>query len=214
MRSGQLLTPGDDGGARRPEQPDYLGPPPTAAHDPATAPQPWQQYGYPPPYPYAYGYPQPDPAEIRPSAVTAAAVLGYISGGLLVLAAMIVFTGASLVAGIDNSTDAVNLSTFTIELTFDGLLNLLCAGLLTAGGVLMTGRRVGGRTMYSVAAALVAIEAVYWLARWGTVVDAGQSVVAYALLFGALAVTGLVLAWRSSATQWFERAPQRPYSYR
>jgi hypothetical protein len=209
MRPGQLLSsvdeppppPGHSGPS------GYEGPPPTAAHDPGTAPQPWLQYGYPPPYPppyeYAYGYPQPAPAGRRPAAVTAAAVLGYISGGLLVIAAMIVFTGASLLAGIDDSSDVVNLRAFTVELTFDGMLNLVCSGLLIGGGVLMSARRPGGRTMYSIAAAVVAADAVYWLARWGTSYTTGQGIVGYALMFCAVSVSGLVLVWRSASSAWF-----------
>jgi hypothetical protein len=219
--------PGERPGAAQPAPPNYSGPPATAAHDPGIAPQPGNPYAYPQPgnpyaqptNPYAYpqprdpyAYPQPgEPGQRRPGTMTAAAVLGYISGGLLVIAAMIVLTGASLVASIDNAATTVDLERFTVELTLDGFLNVVAAGLLIAGGVAITRRRPVGRTMYSIGAAIVLVEAVYWLVRWDSQIDDASGLAFYAALFGVLAVIGLFLVWTRIGSAWLLGAPPQPY---
>jgi hypothetical protein len=218
-------VPPDDG---RPFYPTYSGPPPTAPHDPGMTPQPPSPYGeqypgaypnaYPSPYGYPYptGYPGPPPGERRPGTLTAAAVLGYIAAGLLVLAALIVFTGASIVSDVDNASDSVSLDGYTAELTFDGFLNLIAAGLLIAGGVVMTGRRARGRTLYSVGAAVVLVEAVYWVGRWGSLIADVGGLAFYAVLFAGLSIIGLTLAWTQAGTRWFGvalPAGRRPYGH-
>jgi hypothetical protein len=152
------------------------------------------------------------PGQRRPGTLTAAAVLGYVNAGLLVIAGLLLFTGASLVNSVDNSSGSVDLGGFTAELTFDGFLNLFAGGLLIAGSVIMSSRRPGGRTIYSLGAAIVVIEAIYWLGRWGSQVDDVSGIVVYALIFGALAVIGLALAWTRDGTGWLSGQPV-PTSY-
>jgi hypothetical protein len=192
----------------------YAGPPsPYGEQYPGAYPNAYPSpYGYP--YPTGYGYPAPLPGERRPGTLTAAAVLGYIAAGLLVIAALIVFTGASIVSDVDNATDGVSLDGYTAELTFDGFLNLIAAGLLIAGGVVMTGRRARGRTLYSVGAAIVLVDAVYWVGRWGSVIADAGGLAFYAVLFAALSIIGLALAWTQAGTRWLAAALPpggRPY---
>lgn len=214
MPQGQHLTSAGEGPPPDAHPPyfSYPGPPVTPGHDPAIPAQPAYQYAdpYAYPNPSPYGYPAVQLGERRPGTVTAAAVLGYVSAGLLVIAAMIVFTGASLIAGIEGTADA-GVNRYTIELTFDGFVNLIAAGLLIAGGVLMTTRRPAGRTMYSIGAGIVLVEAVYWLGRWGSLVQDVGGMAFYAILFTALAVIGLTLAWTRDCTRWLTGSPPRPY---
>lgn len=164
---------------------DPIYPPPS----PPPAP-----YGYPG---YRYGYPPPAPP--RPSAVTASAVLGFVAAGLLVLAGIMLFSGASALSSLHN---VANSARYTAELALDGFLNLLAAGLLIGGGTVMFSRRMHGRALYSVGAAIVVVESIYWIARWGGTV---RACVMYALVFGLLVVIGSWLAWTRGARGWLIR---------
>jgi hypothetical protein len=197
----------------------YQGPPPTAPHDPGSAPAPYpypnpyaapQPYPNPYAYPTGYGYPAVPSGQRRPGTLTAAAALGYVNAGLLVIAGLLLFTGASLVNDVDQSTDGVDLGNFTTELTFGGFLNLFAGGLLISGGVLMAARRPNGRALYAAGAAVVVIESGYWLIRWASRADDAGGIVMYALIFGALAVVGLTLAWTRDSSGWLNGRPGQP----
>jgi hypothetical protein len=213
---GDSWPPPGDG---QPTYPQYQGPPPTLPPEPGPPVPPYPDpYGPPNPYGYpylaGYGYPGVPPGRQRPGTLTAAAVLGYVNAGLLVIAGLLLFAGASLVNSLDDSSDGVNVEDFTAELTFDGFLNLLAAGLLIAGGVIMSARRPNGRLVYSLGAGVVVAEVVYWLGRWGSRIEDISGVLVYGLLFGALAVTGAALAWTRDGTGWLsssQPAPQPPY---
>jgi hypothetical protein len=209
-----VTRPGDDPNAGS----GYTGPPPTANHDPGLYPQPGGPYAYPylpqpgygPPPGYGYpapGYGYPPPGDRRPGPLTAAAVLGYINAGLLILAAMILFSGASLISDLSDQDSTLDPGSITAELTFDGFLNLFAGGLLIAGAVLMSTRRAAGRTLYSAGGAIVLIEVIYWLVRWGDLVQNVSDLVPYVLLFTALAVIGLSLAWTAQGTRWLRVNP-------
>jgi U5 snRNP spliceosome subunit len=163
-------------------------------------------YGYPPPP--GYGYPPPGfgdtvvpPDERRPGTLLASAVLGYVNAGLLILAGILLFDGASLVHDIDQQS-GLSHDSVTTELVLDGFANLIAAGLLIAGSVLMTGGRPPGRAVYSVGGGIVIVESIYWMARWA---DELPYLIVYALLFAALAVVGLALAWTAGGTAWLRR---------
>jgi hypothetical protein len=201
----------------------YLGPPPTTPPE-AVPPHPYANanpyanpnpYGNPNPYapygyPGAYGYPGMQPGQRRPASLTAAAVLGYVNAGLLVIAGLLLFTGASLVNSVDESADGLDLESFSTELTFDGFVNLLAAGLLIAGGMIMTARRPNGRALYGAGAGIVGIETIYWLGRWGSRVDDVSGILVYALIFAALAIVGVGLAWSRDGTTWFNERTAAP----
>lgn len=174
-------------------EPRYTGPPPTGVY--RAPPQYPPQYPppYEPPYPLypPYAGPPPDP---RPSAVLAAAVLGWIAAGLLVLAAGLLFFGAAFLHGVEAGDG------YVAEFSFDAIADVIAAGLLVAGGVALTGRSSGGRVMLSGGAAIVVLESVYWLARWTA--RTGGAVVGYALLFAALAVSCLIGTWSAPVSRW------------
>lgn len=194
----------------------YQGPPPTASHDPGSVASPYP-YAVPYPNPYAYptgygyGYPAVQPGQRRPGTLTAAAVLGYVNAGLLVIAGLLLFTGASIVDSVNDSTDGAGLASFSTELSFDGFLNLLASALLITGGVLMSARRPNGRPVYAAGAAVVVIESGYWLARWGSRVNDAGGMVVYALLFGLLAGVGLGLACTRDGSNWLRGRSPQPY---
>lgn len=159
-------------------------------------------YGPPQPYPYGYPYPPPYPGYVpprpgRPSSVTASAVLAFVLGGLLIAAALLLFAGASFLNDLGNSstTDTDAAST---EFTVDGFINLVAGGLLITGGVMIMGRNRTGRTMISTAAVIVLGAAIYWVVRYGGY----GGIVIYAMLFSALAVISISMAFTGTARHW------------
>jgi hypothetical protein len=149
--------------------------------------------------PYPYGYPTPGAGNSRPGALTAAAVLGYVAGGLLILAGFLLFFGASVVSDVESSVDTH--TSYAAEFAIAGVANLLAAGLLIAGGVSMTGRGANGRPMYTFGAVIVLVATVYWLARWAPR-DDSKPVIVYALLFAALVIVGLALSFTRDGSTW------------
>ncbi|HET6877798.1 MAG TPA: hypothetical protein VFH38_09740, partial [Jatrophihabitans sp.] len=127
---------------------EYQGPPPTGAHrPPPQSPPPGWSDGYPPYGPYP-GYPPPYgtspygvgfPADTRPGNALAAAVLGYVSGGLLIIAGMLLLFASSLIANFDNY-EGISHGQYIGELTVNGVGNLVAAGLLIAGGISLSSR--------------------------------------------------------------------------
>lgn len=164
-------------------------------------------YGYPPqqayggyPYPPYPPYPLPGPG--RPGTVSASAVLAFVCGGLLLAAALLLFAGASVLSDIASSVNADTDST-TTEFTLAGVANVVSAALLIAGGVLILGRKQSGRTMISIGGAIVVATAIYWLVRYSSF---GATIV-YALLFSALAVICVAMAFTVTARTWLAGEP-------
>jgi hypothetical protein len=196
--------------------PQYQGPPPTGQWMPQQPADPWatpqpdgyaQPSGYQPPGYPAPGYPTPGypryPAgyvsgPARPGTAIGAAVLGYISAGLLVLAGSLLLFGASFVSDVE--TAAGSGTDYGSELALDGFVNMIAAGLLIAGGVMLTGRNPNGRIMFSIGSGLVIAETLYWLVRFDGFTATGF--VVYSVLFGALTVVGLGLAWAPGVSSW------------
>ncbi|MEP7177524.1 MAG: hypothetical protein ABI775_00380 [Pseudonocardiales bacterium] len=169
---------------------------------------PPQAYGPTPPAYNAYNYPEQSGNQ-RPGTVLGASVLAYVLAGLLILAGALLLGGASAASSFGDAFNS-NTSDITAELTLDGFADLLAGGLLIAGGVSLTGRHSRGRTMLLVGAGITLIECVYWLVR----TSAAGGVFVFVLVFGALAVTSLVLAMSSTASHWLRTAPSaesRPY---
>lgn len=176
---------------------------PPTGHPPTTS--------YPPIYPYppvgGYGWFPVPPS--RPGTLTAAAVLGYVNAGLVSLAGIVLFTGASLVSDVDDSTGA-NHDSLTAEFVVDGFLNLIIGALLIAGGIWMCSRRSSGRVLYTVGGALVVAESVYWMVRWSNRLSDDVGLIVYALIFATIAIVGLSLAWVREANEWLRTDPVSP----
>ena len=194
---GQQPPPGYQPGYQQPgyQQP---GSPPTGYY-----PQPGYPYGPP-----AYGYPQiyqPAGAQ-RPGTATTASVLAFVNGGLLIAAALLLFAGASVISDLGSATQTDTTFT-TTEFRLDALINLLAAGLLIAGGVALAGRKSTGRTMIAVGSVIVVAAAIYWMTRF----DAFSTTVFYGLLFAALSVLSIAMAFTGSTKAWLHgKAPAAP----
>ena len=182
-------------------EPPYTGPPPTGVYRAPPQYPPQYQPQYPPPGWSSYP-PYPAPPDLRPSGVTAAAVLGWITAGLLLLAAGLLFFGAAFLHGITADTGSAS-DGYVAEFTFDGIADVVAAGLLIAGGVGLTSRSATGRLLMSGGAALVLLETLYWLVRWTS--RTGATVVGYALLFAALAVASIASGWSRPVSRWLAR---------
>ena len=161
--------------------------------NPSTGNPRYGQPGYPMPGYQLPGYGGPP----RPGGLTAAAVLAYVAAGLLIFAGILLFFGASVI----NSFDTIDGGTasggmLTAELAFDGLLNLLSGGLLISGAVMFTGGRATGRVLMSIGSGIVIVESIYWALRTG-----GDGV-AWSVLFAAIVIVALSLAWTAGATRW------------
>jgi hypothetical protein len=202
--------------------PRYQGPPPTGQWVPEQPPaNPWATppygpaqppYGpvqppYGPPSPYGYGYPPGYPpgypagypsGPSRPGTAVGAAVLGYINAGLLILAGSLLLFGASFVSDVEDATDSN--TDYGAELAMDGFVNMIAAGLLIAGGVMLTGRNPNGRILFSIGSAVVLAETVYWLVRFDGLTATGFFV--YSMLFAALTIVGVALAWSPGIGSW------------
>ncbi|HEY2298132.1 MAG TPA: hypothetical protein VGH43_10425 [Jatrophihabitans sp.] len=167
-----------------------------------------QQPGYSPypqyapyqyqPYPYPYQRP-PD----RPGTATTAAVLAFVAGGLLIVASLFLFAGASL---INDLGDELNQSTgpATSELAIDGVINLIASGLLIAGGVMVAGRKLRGRNLLTTGSGIVVACSIYWLVRFD---HSFGGTVFYAVLFSALVVISVSMAFTTTSRAWLTAAP-------
>jgi hypothetical protein len=185
---GQQPPPGYQPGYQQPGYPS-----------PAYYPQPGYPYG-PPPYGYPQIYQPPGPQ--RPGTATTASVLAFVNGGLLIAAALLLFAGASLISDFGNVTQSDTTYT-TAEFTIDGFVNLLASGLLIAGGVMFAGRKPLGRTLLASGGAIVIALAIYWLTRF----DAFATTIFYGLLFAALSVLSIAMAFTGSTKAWLAGEP-------
>lgn len=193
-------APGQSPDPGRP--PGYSGPPPTGMYQ--YPPWPYPPYPpYPPPLPYPpYPVPPVRAADARPGTVTAAAVVGWVLAGLLLVAAGLLFFGAAFLRDFD-AVNGTNTGSYVAEFTIDALIDLVTAGLLIAGGLGLTNRNASGRTLFTVGASVVVVAAIYWLVRWGD--RSGGAIVGYAVIFGAAAAVAVGLTWTGAAGEWLSR---------
>jgi hypothetical protein len=134
----------------------------------------------------------------RPGTLVASAVLAFVAGGLLILAAVVLFSSARFVSDLGDvwSSDARSV---TNELSVDGVVNLCAAALLIPGGVLLLGGKAFGQSLVAIGSVVVVAATVYWVIR----AQAGYSgTIVFATVFGALAVVGISLAYAPSARNW------------
>ena len=180
-------------------------PPPFYGQPPPNQ-QPYQQPGYllpPPPTPYT-GYPSypgypgylpPGSPDERPSSAVAAAVIGFVCGGLLIAAGLLLLMGASFVGAL--STDLSNDDHNAIVwLGIAGAANIITAGLAIFGGILLLTRNPIGRSLLAVATAIDVICAIGWISQ-----DAGSTFF-FILLLTVPLVVATPLAWQRPVTTW------------
>lgn len=158
--------------------------------------------GYPAPFAPVYP-PYVMAARPRPGAALSASVLGYIDGGLLILAGLVLFFGASEIQSFDDSF-GTNNGSLTTELILDGLLNMVVAGVLIAGAVGLTQRTRSGRVLLTVGGGVCIAQAIYWLVR-----AQATEVTVWVIAFMALSAVMLVLAWTRGVSGWLS-APAFP----
>lgn len=194
----------------------YSGPPPTGYPQEYTASYPAPGYaqpaygayapGYPPP-----GYPAPPPLQfrpLRPGVTTAAAVLGFVTAGLLIIGSLFLFSSAQFVHefGAAWSQDP---HAITNELSLDGVVNLCAAALLIPGGVMLTGGKALGQSLVAVGSIVVVCESVYWIIRARS--DYAGALV-FAVIFGGLAVAALTTAYAPVTRTWLTKVAVAPPS--
>lgn len=171
----------------------YNGPPQPAYPNYQAGYPPYQPYAAPPPPPGSAGY-----RPRRPGTAIASAVLAFVAGGLLVLAALVLFSSARFVSDLGDvwSTDRHSI---TNELSVDGIVNLCAAALLIPGGVLLLGGKAFGQGLVAIGSVVVVAATVYWVIR--AQADYGGTIV-FATLFGALAVVSVSLAYAPTCRSW------------
>ena len=83
------------------------------------------------------------------------------------------------------------------------MVNLVAAGLLISGGVLLVGRNAHGRTLLSVGGVIVAAAAIYWIVRFDDI--SSGSWILDAGMFVVLTALSVVFAWATPVTRWLRR---------
>jgi hypothetical protein len=142
-----------------------------------------------------YGYPTP-PGASRPGTVVAAAVLAYVVAGLLILAGLFLFYGATVISSLSDSVGS-NGSGVAAEAVLDGIVNFVAAGLLIAGAVLTTIRRGNGRPLLTTGAVVCLAAGVYWVIRAHDV-----AVLPWLVLFVAPTIIAVALLWQRRVSAW------------
>ncbi len=167
----------------------------------------YQPYpGGPTPYypsygpPYGATPPGSAPSAERPGLVLAAAVLGYVEAGLLLLAGLVLLFGAAAASSISSNLGE-DVSGPIAEAYLGSAANLVSGGLLLAGALLVSARRDIGRVLFSVGGAVCTVAGIYWLAR----VQEAQ-VLPYAVLFTVPTVVAVGLLWAAVVSRWLRGA--------
>jgi hypothetical protein len=135
----------------------------------------------PPPAGQPYGY--PPPVTKAPGQAIAAAVLGYVHGGLVMVAAIALFAVRDLFSELGLDTGLV---------TVLALLNIVLGALFIFGGVrLNTGK---DRNLLVIVSAVSLAYSIFWAtqqAQWWAIV-----------LFSVLPIVILAMALNANVTQW------------
>jgi hypothetical protein len=157
---------------------------------------------YPPPAPPGYpGYPgyssgsdpRVDP-DRRPGLATSAAILGFVSSGLLIVAGLLLLMGASFLTAV--SADLASPAQDTAAwLAIAGTANLIAAGLAVAGGISLLARKPLGRVLLSVAAAIDTGCAIGWLTQ-------GSGSVIFTVTIAVPMIVAVPLMWLRAVSNW------------
>ena len=163
-------------------------------------------------YPYAapdYStYPSPGRAwpggPPSPGAVNLASTLGSVAAGLLVLSGLILLASASAVRALAAATDASDRGVGR-ELLINGVGNLIAAGLLVGGAVLLRRGHQRCRPFLAAGTVVTVGFSIFWMARH----SAGLVVVG-AVGLSTLAILATGLAYSRPVTDWLRDRPRPP----
>jgi hypothetical protein len=188
--------PGQAGAPGYYQQPGY----PTAGYQQPGYPQPgyqqpgYQQPGYPPPgYPGYPGYPGVPTGPTRPGAVTAAAVLAFVQGGIVIISGIVLL---SVVNEFSRRVDG--FAGNKAEAWAVTIAVLVAGALLIAGGVQLIKGPTGAAVIGS---ALSLLISVYFLIRS----EFNSGVVWLALSYAVLPIIILAFALGAGARSWAAR---------
>jgi hypothetical protein len=201
--------------------PPYAGPPPTAPVQPPPYGWPTPYAGYPPygsyggPAPWG-PYPRPGPR--RPGQVITSAVVAFVQGALVGLAALYVWFFASM-AGIALREAGSAVPTAVRGLAAEGtvlaIVQLVSAVLLVGAGIVALNRRSrAGWWLLVVAHGVQVVLALYWAVRLTVFFDdlpgpdPTGAFVGFTLLFAAGPLVGLGMVLVGPGRRWFDRSPR------
>ena len=140
-------------------------------------------------------------AEPRPGAAVASAVLGLLTASLLLVSGFVViFAADSLDADADGFASAQRTALFVLS----GLGDVIAAGLLVIGAVLVLARSRGARPATVIGALLCLLLGAFWL----TEESANGSIVIWLMVFCGPAVTAALLTLTARVTAWLNLAPR------
>jgi hypothetical protein len=177
---------------------------PAAYPTPGYPAQSYPAQSYPAQGNYPVGYPPnpydpggyPPPTNRRPGLVTAAAILAWVAGGLLILGAVLLLTNTFRVYD-DNNLDNPALGSKSGFQTF-GVINLVLAAVLIIAGLRLVNRTASGRALIISAAGGVVITGIAWIS-WIAV----PAVIFWAIIFWALAILSAAFLSGTQISRWF-----------
>ena len=177
---------------------------PPQQYSPAAPPYPPQQ-AYPQAYPPQQAYPQAYPTQPgyqpmpmvaapvglgTPGGVTAAAVLSYIQGGLLLI-------GAIAILAVGSIAGEAGLGQLQTIISLFGVGDLVLLALFIIAGVFVqTGR---GRVLLFVAAGLNTAAGIFWIYAY---IKGDASLIWVPLLYIAMPIIGVITASVGGVAQW------------
>jgi hypothetical protein len=176
------------------EPPPWYGAPvvaPLPPHNPYQSNSPYQPYD---PYNVYRGLPA-----ARPGSVATASVLCLITAALLLISGFIVIFAASTLDQNTFDSDSANRVALFIGV---GLVSVLDAITLIAGGVLLLARFAAARTWIPVGTVVCLALGVFWL----TQSELGSLLVWFVIFCGPT-VIATILALTTRVTAWLSSAP-------
>lgn len=176
-------VPGGQVPAGYPAQPVYAGQPGYPVYQPGYPPMP------------GYGYPLMPVGPRRPGAVTAAAVLAFIQGGLALIGGVTTLSGASEVYGTFRADQLGS------EFTMVAVGMLLAGALLIAGGAIVLNRK----PVVLIIGCLISLAVSVYLVVRLLNVPFGSAVIWLPIMYAVLPIISASLVAGTDAKSWARR---------